>query len=168
MYYDFLLQLPPAATELHHEVELGLVIGQGGANIAESRAMDHIGGYALALDMTDRAKQMEFKSKGLPWSLAKCFDTSCPVGNFIPKEKISDPHDIRIWLKVNNEMRQDDNTKHMIFRIPFLISFVSQYFTLEEGDLILTGTPSGVGPVKPGDSIECGLGDDIKMMFNVA
>lgn len=129
--------------------------------------MNHIGGYCLALDMTNRTLQSKLKSKGLPWALAKGFDTSCPVSNYIPAVEVNDPHNIDLWLKVNGEMKQNGNTKDMIFTIPFLISWISEYYTLEPGDLILTGTPEGVGPVKSGDVLECGLGTLTKMTFPV-
>ena len=129
--------------------------------------MDHIGGYCLALDMTDREKQSQLKKKGLPWSLAKGFDTSCPVSDFINKDVIPNPQDVEIWLKVDGNMKQKGNTKDMIFDIPSLVSWVSDYFTLEVGDLILTGTPSGVGPVKPGDVIECGITGVTTMKYEV-
>ena len=104
-----------------------------------------------------------------PWALAKGFDTATPVGDFIPKSDIPDPDDVRLWLKVDGEMKQEDgNTQDMIYKIPHLISFVSQYMTLEEGDLILTGTPEGGSPVKKGQEIVCGLGDKIEMAFPIA
>lgn len=159
--------MPKSASELHHEVELGVVIGKAGKSISESQAMCHVGGYCLALDMTDRTLQSQLKSKGLPWALAKGFDTSCPVSDFIAAEKLTDPHNVKLWLKVNNEMRQEGNTKDMIFSIPFLVSWVSEYFTLEPGDLLLTGTPEGVGPVQSGDIITCGLQDTTEMTFKV-
>ncbi|XP_064630689.1 acylpyruvase FAHD1, mitochondrial-like [Lineus longissimus] len=163
-----LIKIPKNCQELHHEVELGLVIGKMGANIPAENAMDYIGGYALALDMTNRGHQTQLKKKGQPWSLAKGFDTSCPISDFVPKEKIPDPGAIQLWCKVNNAMRQDGNTKDMIFTIPNLISFISEYFTLEPGDLILTGTPAGVGPVKSGDTIEAGLENVVRMSFTLA
>jgi len=107
------------------------------------------------------------KKNGHPWSLAKCFDTSCPVSKFITKDQIPDPANIQLWLKVNSEVKQDGNTKDMIFSIPFLISFLSKYFTLEEGDVVLTGTPSGVGPVNQGDVIQAGLSNLVTMKFSV-
>jgi len=162
------IKLPKGTTELHHEVELGIVIGKTGFNISESSAMDHIGGYCLILDMTDRIGQSAAAKAGLCWSLAKGFDTSCPTSEFIPKEKIPDPQDVDLWLKVNGVQRQHGNTKDMVFKIPHLVSWVSQYFTLEPGDLLLTGTPAGVGPVRAGDKIECGLGKELmSMQFSV-
>lgn len=161
------IKLPLKTEEIHHEVELGLIIGQKGFNIPESQVMNHVGGYILALDMTDRGKQAALKKKGLPWAIAKGFDTSCPVSDFIPKEKIPDPQNVPLWLKVNGEMKQNGNTKDMIFTIPNLVSWISQHFTLEPGDVVLTGTPSGVGPVKAGDVIDCGLADIISMKYKV-
>ena len=170
-WFDTILLLhvkfPPGCKELHHEVELGVVIGKTGKNINEADAMDHVGGYALALDMTARDVQLESKQKGLPWTLAKGFDTATPISDFIPKTSIPDPGNVRLWLKVDEDMRQDGNTSAMIFKIPHLISYISQYMTLEEGDLILTGTPEGVSAVQPGQTITTGLGDLIKMSFPV-
>lgn len=118
--------------------------------------------------MTARDIQGEAKKRGEPWSLSKGFDTSCPVGNFIPKESIQNPFSANIWCKVNGQERQKGNTSDMIFSIPYLISFISRYFTLETGDLLLTGTPSGVGPVKSGDQIEIGLEGISTATFSVA
>jgi acylpyruvate hydrolase len=130
------------------------VIGKEGKFIKEENAMDHVQGYVLALDMTSRIKQEELKKKSHPWTLAKGFDTSCPIGEFIPASKIENVNNINLKLSVNGEVRQNGNTKDMIFNIPSLIAYISQYFGLNYGDLILTGTPSGVGPVKHGDIIE--------------
>lgn len=129
--------------------------------------MAYVGGYVLALDMTARDLQEKAKKKGQPWFIAKGFDTSCPISEFIPITKIPDPHNIKLWLKVNGEMKQNGSTADMIFKIPDLLSYISLYFKLEEGDLILTGTPSGVGEVKPGDVINCGLGSLMEMTYCV-
>ena len=129
--------------------------------------MNHIAGYILALDMTARDFQEEAKNKGQPWSLAKGFDTSCPVSDFIEKDRLKDPANSNLWLKVNGDMKQNGTTSDMIFNIPYLISYISRYFRLEEGDVILTGTPEGVGPVGNGDMIEAGLGDLVSFQFKV-
>ena len=129
--------------------------------------MDHVGGYVLALDMTARDFQNELKKKGHPWELAKCFDTSCPISDLISKEVINDPHDLNLVCKVNGELRQNDSTGKMIHRIPELISYISQYFTLEEGDVVLTGTPAGVGPVQHGDVIEGEISGIVHFKFPV-
>lgn len=162
------IKIPPGCNELHHEVELGVVIGKTGVFIPESDAMNHVGGYALALDMTARDIQDASKKKGWPWSLAKGFDTALPISEFIPKEEIPDPNNVRLWLKVDDEIKQDGSTQDFIFKIPHLISYISQNMTLEEGDLILTGTPQGVSEVKPGQTIVCGLADKIQMTFPVS
>lgn len=153
--------IPNGCNELHHEVELGIVIGTKGKKIPQNCAMDHVAGYVLALDLTARDWQSKAKAKGWPWVMAKGFDGSCPVGDFIPKEMVTDPHQLDIWLKINGAEKQNGNTSDMIFSIPHLISFISQNITLECGDLILTGTPEGVGPVQKDDVITCGLGDDL-------
>uniref|UniRef100_A0A8C5Q9T7 Oxaloacetate tautomerase FAHD1, mitochondrial n=1 Tax=Leptobrachium leishanense TaxID=445787 RepID=A0A8C5Q9T7_9ANUR len=159
--------IPFYSNNLHHEVELGVVIGKGGKDIPQALAMDHVGGYALCLDMTARDVQDKCKEKGLPWTLAKAFDTSCPVSDFIPKDKIQDPHNVKIWLKVNDSLRQEGSTSSMIFSIPFLISYISKIISLEEGDLILTGTPKGVASVQENDEMVAGIDDIISMTFKV-
>lgn len=155
------IEIPNGWKELHHEVELGVVIGKSGKFIKESDAMSHVAGYVLALDMTARNVQDELKKKGHPWLLAKGFDTSCPISDFIPKEKVSDVANLNLKLTVNGAVKQNGNTSDMIFTIPYLIAYISKYFKLEHGDLILTGTPSGVSPVKNGDVIEASLGDNL-------
>lgn len=159
--------VPSYCSNLHHEVELGVVIGKGGTAIPQSSAMDHVAGYALCLDMTARDIQDECKSKGLPWTLAKAFNTSCPISEFIPKERIPDPGNVTLWLKVNDQLRQNGSTAQMIFSIPYLISYISEIITLEEGDLILTGTPKGVSAVQEHDQLQAGIGDVITMNFKV-
>ena len=161
------IEVPVGCESIHHEIELGVVIGSTCKQVTPAKSWDHVGGYALALDMTARDFQNELKAKGQPWELAKCFDTSCPISEFISKDVINDPQNISIVCKVNGELRQNDNTSKMIFRIPELISYISTYFTLEEGDLILTGTPAGVGPVKHGDVIEGEIPDIVHFKFPV-
>jgi acylpyruvate hydrolase len=162
------IKIPYGCNDLHHEVELGVIIGRKGVDVPVSEAMDYVGGYTVCLDMTARDLQAKAKAEGKPWSIAKGFDTSCPVGTFIPKEQIADPHALRIWCEVNGKMRQDGNTKDMIRKIPDLIHMISRTFTLEPGDLILTGTPAGVGTLSAGDEIRAGLADLISMKFSVA
>ncbi|KAM8961336.1 oxaloacetate tautomerase FAHD1, mitochondrial [Pelodytes ibericus] len=161
------VMMPYYSSNLHHEVELGVVIGKGGRDISAASAMEHVEGYALCLDMTARDTQDRCKEKGLPWTLAKAFDTSCPVSDFIPKDKIQDPHNLKIWLKVNDRLRQEGSTSSMIFSIPFLISYISKIISLEEGDLILTGTPKGVAAVQEHDEMVAGIDDIISMTFKV-
>ncbi|OCT64434.1 acylpyruvase FAHD1, mitochondrial isoform X2 [Xenopus laevis] len=159
--------IPYYSNNLHHEVELGVVIGKPGKNIEQSRAMEHVGGYALCLDMTARDTQDKCKNKGLPWTLAKAFDTSCPISDLVPKEQIRDPGDVKIWLKVNGSLRQEGSTSSMIFPVPFLISYISKIISLEEGDLILTGTPAGVASVQEHDEMLAGIDHIISMKFKV-
>ncbi|POM68307.1 Fumarylacetoacetate (FAA) hydrolase, partial [Phytophthora palmivora] len=134
--------LPPGIGEV--------VIGKCGKDITESASMDHVAGYALAIDMTARDVQAKAKKAGLPWTHAKGLDTFTPISDFIPKSAVSSPHDLNLWLKVDDELRQNGNTSDMVHSIPFLISYVSRIMTLEEGDLLITGTPEGVGPVPAG------------------
>lgn len=113
--------------------------------------------YALVIDMTARNAQNEAKKKGLPWDIAKGFDTFLPVSKLIAKSAIPDPHNIELYLTVNNEHRQADSTALMIFQIPRILSDISKVMTLEKGDIVLTGTPKGVGCVVPGDIMRAGL-----------
>lgn len=147
-------------------MELGVVIGKDGRNILESDAMSHVGGYVLALDMTARDVQSVAKKKGHPWSVAKGYDTFCPIGAFIEKERI-DLRDAKLWLKVDGKEQQNGSTKDMIFSVPYLISSISRVFTLETGDVILTGTPEGVGSVNPGQTITAGITGVTEMSFPV-
>ncbi|ORZ02735.1 hypothetical protein BCR43DRAFT_21632 [Syncephalastrum racemosum] len=164
----------PKGCEVHHEVELAVVLGKDGRDFSPEQAMDYVAGYALGIDMTARNLQFEAKNKGLPWSTAKGFDTFTPISDFIPKESIPDPSNVDLWLKVNDAFRQQGNTKDMIFNIPFLLSYVASIMKLEVGDVLLTGTPKGVGPILAGDIITAGLRpasatqDLVQVKFNVA
>lgn len=159
----FLYLHPTLFSSKSFPVELGVIIGKGGRDIRKEDALSHIDGYCLALDMTARNFQNVAKKAGLPWSAAKGYDTFCPVSSYIPKSKVRDPQNLNLWLKVNNEARQNGNTSDMIFKIDYLIAKVSTIMTLEPGDLILTGTPSGVGVVRPGDVVTSGLADLVQM-----
>lgn len=130
-------------------------------------ALKCIDGYALTIDMTARNVQDEAKKKGLPWSIGKGFDTFLPVSNFIEKEKIPDPYDVELLLKVNGEVRQQDKTNLMLFPIHRILLHMSAIMTLEKGDLILTGTPKGVGQIKVGDKIEAALKVDGKIIEEI-
>lgn len=145
--------IPSYSSECHHEAELAILIGTGGKDIPVGEAMQHIAGYGVAIDLTLRDVQAELKKKGLPWEIAKGFDTACPLSAFVPAASVAAPQDLRITLSVNGEPRQDGSTALMIHRIPELLSYLSSIFTLEPGDLILTGTPAGVGPIKSGDHL---------------
>ena len=148
---------PKISKELHHEVELVVAIGKTGKNIPASEAYDYICGYAVGLDMTLRDIQSEAKTGGLPWTVAKGFDTSAAVSDIISKSRIANPHDLTLRCKVNGSVRQQSSTGKMILTIDRIIEYISSLFTLESGDLIFTGTPEGVGEVKHGDTIEAEL-----------
>ena len=111
--------------------------------------------------------QNDAKSKGYPWFLAKGFDTSCPISESFPRALLPDPDNLQLWLKVNGVLRQKSSTNDMVFDIPSLIQYITRYTTLEPGDVVLTGSPGGVGQVWPGDVIECGIGNLIAMTFKV-
>ncbi|WVN89390.1 uncharacterized protein L203_104613 [Cryptococcus depauperatus CBS 7841] len=143
----------PRGVVAHYEVELGVVIGKDGRDIPQSCALDHVAGYTLAVDLTARNIQDKVRAQGLPWSAAKGFDTFNPVGPFIPKHLILDPLCVGLHLSINDIVKQSGVTSDMIFDIPHLISFVSSIMKLEEGDLLLTGTPKGVGEVKAGEKM---------------
>ncbi len=146
--------IPPYSRDCHHEVELAVLIGRKGKDVPEDQAMDHVAGYGVAIDMTLRDVQGDLKKKGLPWEIAKGFDTSCPLSSFVPADRVTDPHALRLRLAVNGTPRQDAFTASMMRRIPAIIHEISQIFTLEEGDILLTGTPEGVGPVVAGDKMK--------------
>lgn len=161
------IKVPKVFGAINYEAELGVVIGKRCKNVAPDQAMSYVAGYCLALDMTGMDFILDARPKGLPWCLGKGFDTSTPVSRLIHPEELEDPTNVRVWCKVNEQMKQDDSTSNLIFTIPELIAFSSKYMTLEENDLILTGTPAGAGPVKHGDVVECGLGDIVQMKFHI-
>ncbi|KAI1320673.1 hypothetical protein EDD11_010206 [Mortierella claussenii] len=154
----------PQGCEVHHEVELGVVIGKEGRDIPAKEAGHHIAGYTLALDMTARNLQELAKKSGLPWSAAKGYDTFTPIGELIPKEQIPDTNNVDLKLKIDGVVKQDGNTRDMIFKVPTLIEYVSSIMKLQEGDVILTGTPAGVGRVQPGETVTCELATQGKII----
>lgn len=149
--------IPGISHNLHHEVELVAAIGKEGKNISAQKAYEYILGYAIGLDMTLRDIQHEAKDKGLPWTVAKGFDTSAPLSAIIPKAQIPDPQNLTILCKVNGATKQHGSTGNMIFSLPKIIEYISTLFTLEPGDLIFTGTPEGVSQVHNGDRIDAEL-----------
>jgi fumarylpyruvate hydrolase len=145
----------PAATEdLHHEVELVVAIGTGGASISAADARNAIWGYAVGLDMTRRDLQGEAKKLGRPWDMGKGFDHSAPIGDLVPAKELGKYQDGHILLNVNGVERQSGDIADMIWTVPEVISALSRLVRLEPGDLIFTGTPEGVAAVKPGDVLE--------------
>ncbi|ASJ15553.1 fumarylacetoacetate hydrolase family protein [Thermococcus radiotolerans] len=146
--------LPRKSKEVHHEVELAVIIGKRGRRIPRERAMDYVLGYTILLDITARDLQWEAKRKGLPWTVSKGFDTFAPVGPRVVDKRELDVSDLELGLRVNGEIRQLARTSEMIFKIPEIIEYVSGIMTLEPGDIIATGTPAGVGPLRHGDRVE--------------
>ena len=159
--------IPPYSSDCHHEAELALLIGKGGKDIPPERVMEHLAGFGVAIDLTLRDVQAELKKKGLPWEIAKGFDTACPLSAFVPPEQVGDPQDLSIRLSVNGELRQDGSTALMIHSIPAIVSYMSGIFTLEPGDVILTGTPAGVGPLKSGDQVAAEIPGVATLRVNV-
>jgi acylpyruvate hydrolase len=150
---------PKTSECLHHEIELGIVISKKCSKISENEAMNYILGYAVCLDITARDIQTVAKKNGWPWSISKGFDTFAPISDIVLKNKNINPNNLELTLKVNNEIRQKDNTKNMVFTIEKIISYISNIMTLEKGDLIMTGTPEGVNEIKTEDKIEAKIED---------
>ena len=148
---------PPASRDVHHEVELVVTLRSGAKNIAVPEASQHIFGYAVGIDMTRRDLQGEAKKAGRPWEAAKAFDHSAPVSEITPKAGIGLLGRAGISLQVNEVQRQSSNISEMIWNVPEIISELSKLFELHAGDMIFTGTPSGVGPVQPGDEIRAAI-----------
>jgi len=154
--------IPPGSEKTDWEVELAVIIGKRASYVPEEEAMEYVAGYALHNDYSERAWQLD---RGGQWVKGKSFDTFAPVGPFlVPEGAVPDPHDLGLWLTLNGEKLQENNTSDMIFKIPELVSYLSQFMTLLPGDIISTGTPSGVGLgldppryLKPGDVVELGI-----------
>jgi len=142
---------PPKTADVHHEIELVVALGTGGADIAVADALDHVHGYAVGLDMTRRDLQAEAKKLGRPWDVAKSFEHSAPCGPVVPASRIGHPGGGAITLDVNGTRRQQGDLNQMIWKVPEMIAILSEYFVLRPGDLIMSGTPSGVGAVQRGD-----------------
>jgi len=146
---------PREAGEVHHEVELAVALHSGAASIAAEHALDHVFGYAVALDMTCRDIQADLKRLGRPWEVAKAFAASAPCTAIARAADIGHPQAGAITLDCNGVRRQAGDLADMIWPVPELIAELSRFFTLRSGDIILTGTPAGVGPVSPGDTLTC-------------
>ena len=145
--------IPEGVTNVQYECELALVFGKGGKNISEKDAMSYVSHIAVFNDVTARDMQNECRKRGDAWSMSKGMDTFGPVSDYIPVEG-KDVSDLHLTLKVNGELRQDGYTSDMIFPPAKLISYVSKYMTIEEGDIMATGTPEGVGEIRAGDVVE--------------
>ena len=156
------VQIPPGSSKVDWEVELGVVIGKRTTRVSEANALAHVAGYVLANDVSERAWQME---RGGTWDKGKSHDTFAPLGPWlVTTDEVPDPHQLGLWLEVNGQRMQNGNTRNFIFGVPQVISYISQFMTLEAGDVVLTGTPAGVGlgqkpaPIflKPGDVMRLG------------
>lgn len=145
---------PARTNDVHHEIELVVALGRGGTNIPVAGALDHVWGYAVGLDMTRRDLQGVAKQMGRPWEIGKAFERSAPMGPFVPAAEIGHPAAGRVVLKVNGAVRQEGDLNQMIWKVPEMISYLSEYFELAAGDIIMTGTPSGVAAVATGDLME--------------
>lgn len=148
---------PPETSDVHHEIELVVALDKGGIDIPVERALEHVYGYGVGLDMTRRDLQGEAKKLGRPWETGKSFEASAPCTPLISAAQIGHPAKGAIWAKVNGELRQNGDLSQMIWKVPEMIAYLSRLFTLQPGDLIYAGTPAGVGAVKRGDTIEGGI-----------
>ena len=151
------LAYPSETSNYHYEAELVAVIGKGGANIAPEQALEHVWGYAVGLDMTRRDLQIQMREMGRPWEIGKAFDRSAPIGPIHPASQVGHFEKGGIWLSVNGQSRQKSDISHLIWPVAETVSYLSRFFRLEPGDVIFTGTPEGVGPVKQGDLMRVGV-----------
>ncbi|WP_035053088.1 fumarylacetoacetate hydrolase family protein [Andreprevotia chitinilytica] len=161
------IALPEWSNEIHHEAELVVAIGRDCNNVDRAAARSYIAGYALGLDLTARDVQAEAKKKGMPWTLSKGFAGAAVLTDFVPAPAI-EPTDVTFDFSINGELRQHADTRQMAFDVPTLIAWLSSRFGLKAGDLIYTGTPEGVGPIRSGDVLHLLLGKLIDQTFNVA
>lgn len=153
---------PPGSRNVHHEIEMVVALGSGGRDVRVEDALGHVWGYGVALDMTRRDLQDAAKKAGRPWEVAKAFEASAPCSPLVPARAIGHPDRGAIWLEVNGGRRQEGDLAQMIWKVPEMIAYLSALFTLAPGDLILSGTPAGVGPVQVGDRLRGhvdGIGD---------
>lgn len=148
---------PPLTKNLHHEIELVVAIGQGGEDIPVDKALGHVWGYGVGVDLTRRDLQDEAKKASRPWDWSKGFDNSAVCAALYPAAAVGSPAKGRIWLSVNGETRQDGDLDELIWPVADTIAFASQSMKLERGDLIFTGTPAGVGALQPGDKVDGGI-----------
>jgi fumarylpyruvate hydrolase len=148
---------PSSTQDLHHEVELVVALKGGGANIAPEQALDLVWGYGVGVDLTRRDLQEVAKKTGRPWDMSKGFDASGPCSPLLPAAATGHPQEGRVWLEVNGQVKQEGNLNEMIWPVPDTIAYLSRFVTLQPGDVIFTGTPSGVGKLNPGDKVRGGV-----------
>jgi len=159
--------LPAHSSEVHYEAELVLLIGKAGKNIAEDKAIDYIAGYGLGLDLTARDLQTKAKQGGLPWAVAKGFDCAATVTPFVPASTFQNPFEIQFEMHLNGQLKQRGDTRNMLFSIPRIVRYLSTVFALQEGDVIFTGTPEGVGPLTRNDKVRLVLPGQVDTEFDV-
>lgn len=159
--------LPDFSSDIHHELELVVKISKNGKNIDRKFAHRYYEEISLGIDFTARDLQQKMKERGLPWERAKAFDGSAPIGSFVSKSKFTDVQNVQIELKVNGESRQNSSTSLMLYPIDVIIENISKFITLKTGDLIFTGTPSGVAAIKKGDLLEGFLNNEKLISFEV-
>lgn len=159
--------IPQQLGAVHNETELAVLIKAPVSKVAPDQVLGAVWGYGLALDLTLRDQQKKLKELGRPWEIAKGFDGACPVSGFIPTEQLGDVQQLQFSLKVNGELRQQGDTRMMIRSVTQIISELSQFFTLLPGDLVLTGTPAGVGPLYSGDQLELTLANKLHIKTSV-
>lgn len=145
---------PPMSKNVHHEIEMVVAIGKGGKDIPLAKALEHVYGYAIGIDMTRRDIQDECKKAARPWEIAKAFEHSAPMSDIVAASEIGHPDKGEIWLKVNSELKQKGDLNQLIWKVPEMIAYLSSAFELHAGDLIMSGTPSGVGAIQRGDVME--------------
>ena len=148
---------PAETSDVHHEIELAVALGSGGTDIPESTALSHVFGYGVALDMTRRDLQGQMKKAGRPWEIGKAFERSAPMGALVTADRVGHPENGAITLHVNGDLRQSGDLNQMIWKVPQMIAWLSRFYTLAAGDVILSGTPAGVAAVKRGDRMEAAI-----------
>ena len=162
------IRLPHFSQNVHHEVEIVILIGKDGSGIPREQALDHVLGYGIGLDLTARDTQDELKKKGLPWMISKGFDTSACVSSFLKASEIPDTAGMSFSLDVNGVTRQSGNSGMMLFPLPDLVAYLSSVATLHFGDIIFTGTPEGVAQIHSGDVLTLNLMDRLHARFTVS
>lgn len=158
---------PEYTQDIHHEVEIVLKISKEGKNIQEKFAHKYFDEIGVGIDFTARDLQQKAKEKGLPWAIAKGFNGSAPISDFIPKSQFPDLNNLNFSMQLDGEVKQKGNTKMMLFNFNYIISYLSIFFTLKKGDLIFTGTPKGVGPVKIGNTLSAFIEDKKLLEFEI-
>ena len=158
---------PDKTSDVHFEIELVVALSKGGANIAVADALDCVYGYAVGLDMTRRDLQGQMKKAGRPWEIGKAFEHAAPCTEIVPAADIGHPDQGRVWLEVNDQLRQEGDLNQLIWKVPEVIAYLSGLFTLAPGDLIYSGTPSGVGAITRGDQMSGGVEGVAELQINV-